>query len=46
MPDRGSSVSARASVPLAAGKLPGDLLSRLISRYRTPADDAVIVEAS
>jgi hydrogenase maturation factor len=32
--------------PLAAGKLPGDLLARLIAQYRTPADDAVIVEAS
>lgn len=31
---------------LAAGKLPGDLLERLIENYRTPADDAVIVEAS
>ena len=30
---------------LAAGKLPGSLLSRLISQYRTPSDDAVLVEA-
>lgn len=36
----------RTSHPLAAGKLPGDLLARLIDTYRTPADDAVIVEAS
>lgn len=30
---------------LVPGKLPGNLLARLISDYRTPADDAVIVEA-
>lgn len=30
---------------LGAGKLPGNLLSRLISQYRTPSDDAVLVEA-
>src|SRR5687768_9344257 len=37
--------SGPASHPLAPGKLPGDLLARLISQYRTPADDAVIVDA-
>ena len=36
----------RSAHPLAAGKLPGDLLARLIETYRTPADAAVIVEAS
>lgn len=30
---------------LAPGKLPGDLLARLISQYRTPPDEAVIVDA-
>lgn len=30
---------------LAPGKLPGDLLARLISQYRTPADDSVVVDA-
>ncbi|HWV23090.1 MAG TPA: AIR synthase-related protein [Thermomicrobiales bacterium] len=39
-------MAARSTHPLAAGKLPGDLLARLIETYRTPADDAVIVEAS
>lgn len=38
-------MASSSSRPLAAGKLPGDLLARLISRYRTPADSAVIVEA-
>lgn len=39
MPDRSTHL-------LPAGKLPGDLLARLIETYRTPPDDAVIVEAS
>lgn len=32
------------SRPLASGKLPGDILARLISQYRTPADESVIVQ--
>lgn len=31
---------------LPPGKLPGDMLARMISRYRTPADDSVIVDTS
>lgn len=31
---------------LPAGKLPADLLQRLITAYRTPADDSVLVNAS
>jgi hydrogenase maturation factor len=38
-------MGSSTSRPLAAGKLPGDLLARLISQYRTPADGAVVVEA-
>lgn len=33
------------SHPLTAGKLPGELLGRLIAQYRTPSDDAIIVGA-
>lgn len=32
--------------PLPPGKLPGDLLDRLIETYRTPPDPSVMVEAS
>lgn len=31
---------------LPPGKLPGDMLARLISRYRTPTDESVVVNAS
>lgn len=31
---------------LPAGKLPGEMLQRLISTYRTPTDDSVVVNAS
>lgn len=31
---------------LPPGKLPGEMLHRLISTYRTPADDSVVVNAS
>jgi hydrogenase expression/formation protein HypE len=31
---------------LAPGKLPGPMLQRLISEYRTPSDDSVVVNAS
>lgn len=31
---------------LPPGKLPGDMLARMISRYRTPTDDSVIVDTS
>ncbi len=34
------------SSPLPAGKLPGEMLQRLISTYRTPTDDSVVVQAS
>lgn len=34
------------STILPAGKLPGDLLDRLLRTYRTKADDSVIVDAS
>ncbi len=34
------------SSPLPAGKLPGEMLRRLISTYRTPTDDSVVVNAS
>lgn len=33
------------SSPLPAGKLPGEMLQRLISTYRTPTDGSVIVNA-
>lgn len=32
--------------PLPPGKLPGEMLQRLISTYRTPADPSVVVNAS
>lgn len=32
--------------PLPAGKLPADLLQRMISTYKTPVDESVIVDAS
>lgn len=32
--------------PLPPGKLPGDLLDRLIETYRTPPDPSIMVEAS
>jgi len=38
-------MTSTSSQHLGPGKLPGSLLARLISDYRTPADDAVIVEA-
>lgn len=34
------------SSSLPAGKLPADLLQQMITRYKTPADDSVIVNAS
>lgn len=34
------------SSPLPAGKLPGEMLQRLISTYRTPTDESVVVQAS
>lgn len=33
------------SSPLPAGKLPGEMLQRLISTYRTPSDESVLVNA-
>lgn len=39
-------MSTSPSPALSPGKLPGDLLARLISQYRTPADESVIVNAS
>ena len=35
---------AADDVPLSAGKLPGELLARLVSQYRTPHDETVIVD--
>lgn len=36
----------RTSSSLPPGKLPGDMLQRLISQYRTPTDETVVVNAS
>lgn len=36
----------RTSRVLPPGKIPGDLLQRLIETYRTPSDDSVLVSAS
>lgn len=39
-----TSMRRATSSTLRTGKLPGDLLTRLISQYRTPADSSVVVQ--
>lgn len=48
LPNRKSTpeMSNRSNVPMRTGKLPGELLSRLVSAYRTPSDPTVIVDPS